>query len=162
MNRHEAVIYFGNFVHIVVWLYVFFAWGLPNAKTHVWFTLVFALPLIYIIQSMPSHILVHAKLMYIKRYRSSFKTLRGFNFGSVDREVMKNISRSMQWNPRELEDLFLVMKTYEFDMQLPKLIEFGREVFDGKSFTNPLSPQGMIILAYVINVTALFIQKMRQ
>lgn len=155
MNQHEAVIYAGNLFHLLIWCYVTLAWLLPYAKYHVLFIVTILLPVIYIVQSMPCHFLMYAKLKYIQKHRSSFKTLTDYQLGGVDRNVLENISKSLNWDVKELHDLLLVLKAYEFDLQIPKILESGRQVFEGKSFENPFSPQGMIVFAYVINVFAL-------
>lgn len=159
MNRYEFFIYILVIIHIMVWLYVFFAWTLPYNQYHIMFILLVFLPGFYIVQSMPCHAIVYAKLMFIKNNRHHFKSCYDCEIGRYDRYIVGNIAQSCNMSEDELIDILKILKYYEHALVLPKLVENARAKFSGRSFENPLSAQGMLILTYVINVTALLLIK---
>jgi hypothetical protein len=153
MNRHEFVLYTIILVHVMIWIYLFVAWALPHGKWHVRLILSL-LPLIFVMQSLPCHIFVYRKIKYINKHRASFVKAPHVVLSNVDRQLLHNISTSLTWDKHELEDLLKVVKYYEGHTQLPKLLHYGIHVFDSLSFQNPFTPQGLLIIAYMINVYA--------
>lgn len=155
MNVYEVGLYLGSAIHVLIWLYVFFGWLLPNGRLHIKITLFLLLPLIYIVQSMPCHAITYAKLQYIKRVKFHLNSNELYVFDSVDEATLNNISRALKWDLAELKTLAKYIKYYELKLQVPKLLGLGRRLFDGKAFANPLSPQGLIVLGFIINLSAL-------
>jgi hypothetical protein len=163
MNRHEFSLYVGNGIHIIIWIYLFFAWCLlfwnaKIAKIHIVFILLVALPLVYVVQSLPCHAILLAKMNYIQKHRRYFRSLPRYPFDRVDQHILQNIALALKWDLAKVQDLMTVVKSYEDDLYIPKLITAGKQLFEGRSFLNPLTPQGMIIIGYVINVTAYWIR----
>lgn len=159
MNRHEVFLYVGNLVHVFIWFYIFCAWCLyfwnaEEAKAHVLFILIIILPLAYIVQSLPCHFILFVKMNYVQVHRSAFRSLPMFPFDHTDQCIVQNIARALKWDVKKVYELMSVVKWYEHDLYIPRLVENVKRVFDGRSFLNPLSPQGMLIIGYIINVAA--------
>lgn len=124
------------------------------AKMHIVFILVVALPLVYLVQSLPCHAILLAKMNYIQKHRRAFRPLPRYPFDRVDQHILQNIALALKWDLANVHDLMSIVKWYEYDLYLPRIIEHGKSLFEGRSFLNPFTPQGMIIIAYMINVTA--------
>lgn len=147
-----VVMFFLNFAHIVAWLYVFLVgFAYPS---HIPFILLVLLPLIYIVQSMPCHFMVYAKLMFIKKHRHELKSLDSFHFNEDDKIAIDRIHVTCGLDKAFLVDAWKVIKYYEHLFVIPYFIDVMRARFDKISYANPLSPQGLIVLSFIINCLA--------
>lgn len=154
-NRYELVVHFLCFIHILVWIYLLFAWAL--GKSHALFVIGVCLPLVYIIQSMPCHIIVYTKMRFIQQHEAHLQKEEPANMIVTEelKSVITRLSRIMGIPQERLWEIFRVIEYYENAWLLPKAMNYGRRWFDRRSFMNPLSAQGLIILCYVLNVARL-------
>lgn len=154
MNKHELYIYSLIVIHLFVWIYVFLGWiFLPNI--HIILILTVLLPIFFIVQSMPCHLLVYLKLKYIIDNKHQFKRLDIPKLSNTDREFVDNTARLLSWNVKDIEDALLRLKYYDYKMVIPKYIYNARDWFDEHSFANPFNAQGLLIIAFMINAIAL-------
>ena len=160
MNRYEAFLYFLVVFHICVWLYVLLAWALPYGVYHVMFILCFVLPVFYLVQSLPCHAIVYAKFMYIKKHKHHLQKLDTWIPDSYEQYIIRNIAASCKMSAGEIIDVLKYLKYYEYNLVLPRVLEHVRgKYFSGKTFENPLGAQGMLVIMFIVNITALFVMK---
>jgi len=112
--------------HLTIWLYILF--GSFIGKIHSKIILFLIIPLIYLIHILPFHLINE-----LKKNSLDLKT---------DDELKENISNYEEKLP--IINNIIQLKHYA-----------DKEIFKN-SFANPLSPQGLLILAYIISIYALF------
>lgn len=147
MNSHEAYIIILSFIHMAIWLFAFVG-GLYSPKLAVLIITLY-LPALYCFQSMPLHVLTKHKLEYILKYKSF---LQWEEREHTDKEMCDYTIWAKKMN-LPLEDVVDAMDCIEHYLEctvLSKIITFVRGVFRD-SWMNPLSPQGMLIFAFIIN-----------
>lgn len=134
-------------VHILVWIFIIFG-GFISKNTCKSILFVFV-PAIYIIHTLPFHVLLKKKLEMINNNLESF--------GEVDRDVdPKLVVELMKSGPQDItkERQLAIAKVYfaeEDKFIVPEIYGKICTLFSD-SFANPLSPQGMLILAMIVNV----------
>ena len=142
-------------LHILVWLYILFG-GLITLKSL--FIIIFLInPIIYIIHILPFHIFIKSKLKEINdnynKYLSEIDKLKLNNFNDKYLYIYNDLIASMTDNISE-ERKLMIAKLYilhQHEYIIPKLHQDLEYCFRN-SFGNPVSPQGMIILSYIINI----------
>ena len=129
---------------------MFLGWiFLPNIFMII--TLVLILPIFFIIQSMPCHLLVYIKLKYIIENKHYFKRANITKLSITDRQFVDNIARLLSWDAKDIEDALIRLIYYDNKMILPKFIYYIRDWFDEHSSSNPFNTQGLLIIAFMIN-----------
>lgn len=140
------------YIHVLIWIFVIIG-GIVNYKICLLSLLVF-LPLIYIVQMFPIHILVGLKINYI---RLNFEELskdidfekekNNISFDERNAEFPK-IAKFFNIDEEELVKYFCVYMCNEDP--ITSLFRKCKLFFDF-SFKHPLSAQGLIILGFIFN-----------
>ena len=140
---------------MLVWLYIIFG-GLISVKSL--FIIIFLInPIIYIIHILPFHIFLKSKLKEINnnydKYLSEIDKRKLNNFNKKYLYTSNKLFTSMPDNISEERKLMLakIYIIHHHEFILPKYFEDLRYCFR-KSFSNPISPQGMVILSYIVNI----------
>lgn len=153
MNRHEVVLFLMVTIHVFVWLFVYFSW--LGGKHFVIFNTLILLPIIYLVQSMPCHAIIYMKLKHIIKHLNHLRQVpEKYVFSQVDLNVIDNISRTLTMSKADITEAFKRMKYYEELYSVAKLLYDAQRWFDDKTFMNPLSPHGLIIIGFIINTIA--------
>lgn len=136
--------------HILIWIFVIFG-GFVSKNICKSILFVFV-PVIYIVHTLPFHILLKKKLEMINNNLESF--------GEVDRELDPELANQlMKSGPPNIskERSMAIAKVYfaeEDKLIIPGIHGKICGLFSS-SFANPLSPQGLLILAMIINTYVL-------
>jgi hypothetical protein len=109
-------------IHIGIWLFVLF--GGFFKESYAKFNIIILIPFIYVIHILPFHMIVETKLRIIEN------------------ESIHNNNNTPSMKILEDEECKYI---------LPYYFQKLKCIFDN-SFCNPLSPQGLLILGFIINV----------
>lgn len=146
MDPNVFLLYVLIFVHILIWLFVFFAGFIHPVLCKI--ILLVALPVLFIAQSFPNHVLMFLKLNLIRDHlHKNF----AFDFTPTDYCDMQQYSNKNKVPLQDVIDGMITLKYYEHFSILPVIIDKLKYMFRN-SFRNPFDAQGMIILAFIINV----------
>lgn len=146
-------------IHMIVWLFVIFA-GFISYKCNK-IILLYLIPLIYIIHIMPFHIFLKKKFKEIyDDIDNQTKIFTQDNINTVTNNELLMCKDAYSSLPPNLskDKQNLIIKIYilqENKYIIPKVYRNIRKYFVN-CFGDPLSPQGMLILGYIINTYLLF------
>jgi hypothetical protein len=141
-------------LHIFVWLFTIFG-GFISFKCNK-FIMLLLIPIIYLVHILSFHIFLKKKFKQIYDDLDSQIELFGMErINNVSREelmICKDAYSSMPSNiPKDEQNLILkIYILHENKYYIPKLYRNIRKNFLN-SFADPLSPQGMLILGYIVN-----------
>ena len=147
------------FFHILFWL-IFIFGGIFSYKMCK-INLLIILPLIYFIHILPFHIFVKKKIDWINsNYDEIIKEVNLEDVNDTEFDFIKNHDPSFQKQLIGIQDdrKDTITKIYileENKYYLP-MIQRRLQTNFKKSFGNPCSAQGMVILACIINIYALY------
>lgn len=99
-------------------------------------------------QTMSFHPLIRKKIQYIMEH--NIRSPCAIVLNELDIQEAKRIARLDNISEKRVLDAFVTLRCIENKFIIPRLRYYGLGLFEG-SFNNPFSPQGMIILAYIIN-----------
>lgn len=154
MNLQEVYLMFLSFIHMGVWMYLLFAFAL--GKHHVYFSLVILLPIIYIVQSLPVHILFYTKFKFVTKNKQYLRSYNDSEFKMTEskRNFMNRLSKIINIPFDEIKDALMIINYYDDLYIMSKIKENISSWFETRSYIDPVSPQGLIIISYIINVFA--------
>lgn len=145
----DIMMYVLSGIHVVVWLYIFF--GGLIFPSHIPYIILGFVPLFFLIQSLPCHLLLYAKLQYVQRHKHMLGSVPLYRMTNDDQQAMQQVHITCKLEKNELIESWKVLKYYSYAFLLPEWLDIGRRFFDKHSFMNPLSLQGMLIIALFIN-----------
>lgn len=149
MNRHEAVLYLMAAVHIGVWVLAVFG-GLYSCRVAA-FNMLALLPLIYVVQSfLTTHIFVKAKIDFILRHPGAFKADMAHVFSEGERRDIAHHAAEAGYSVEAVTYARRVMRHYEDALVAPRVTRAISKATK-RSYQNPMSAQGMLVLAYIVN-----------
>jgi hypothetical protein len=109
-------------IHILIWLFIIF--GGFISPTYSKHNIYSIIPLIYLLHMLPFHLLLESKLFIINNNNKT-----------------SNNNKSNSKILKENEDKYII----------PHIFDKMNNMFSS-SFANPLSPQGLLILGYIVNI----------
>ena len=147
-----------NIIHILVWLVVIFGRFISYNITKL--NMLIIIPLIYIIHLLPFHIFLKKKFNEIHDDFDNQYTLYKNDIEKYSDEYLLLFQDAYSSLPKHIpkERRNIIIKIYfvhEDKYIFPKIYKNIRVKF-ANSFANPLSPQGMLILGYIMSSIALF------
>ena len=151
----DIVMYVLSGIHVAVWLYILVG-GLIFTR-HIPYIVLGVIPLFFIVQSLPCHLLLYAKLQYVQRHKHMLGSIPSYQLTNDDRQAIQQVHVTCGFTKNELIEAWKVLKYYAYAFVVPKWLDAGRSWFDKHSFMNPLSLQGMLIIALLINSFAYFV-----
>jgi hypothetical protein len=119
-------------LHILIWIFVIF--GGIISYDYAKMNIMVIIPLIYILHILPFHIIVENKLKIINNNNNNYN---------------KNTPSEDRLNPMD------ILKKEENKYIIPDLFYKLLNLFSN-SFANPLSPQGLLILGYIVNTYLIY------
>ena len=142
-------------LHVFVWLFVMFG-GFFSEKICKLNLFIF-IPLIYIIQMLPFHIFITKKIQEIDKNYDNYMDIdvdkKDFEFFMNDASYLKNI-KNLNIQEDRLPQITKAYIIEENKYVLP-MIQRRLRFYFTKSFGDPLSHQGMLILGMIINLYVL-------
>lgn len=152
LTNGAIIILLGNLIHLIIWLFVcFFGLFYENA---IYINIFIILPIIYISQSFKNHPIIKEKIMYICKNKSEFYELDLSKFDKNNYMKLKDLEclqKQINYSKEEIIEAMLIMEYYENKLIIPMIVSNMRAKFDD-SFRNPFDAQGLIVLAYILNV----------
>ena len=155
MAWQEMVMYVLVVVHILLWMYVYFAW-MFRKNTHI--VLLCILPLFFIVQSLPCHAIVYGKISFIRKNHCSLRSKDTYKLNSDDLHAISQLHKTLGWQRDDLIRVWKHLKYYEHAMIVPAWIDRAKTWCDKHCYTNPFSPQGMLVLAFIVNAYATYVK----
>ena len=145
-------------IHLLIWIFVTIG-GIFN-KTVNQFNLLILLPLIYISQSLSFHPIMYMKMKYIKDtnlYNAKKEYFNDSNLCDEEKDDMNRLSRLFN------ESYDKILEHYAIYIDNEDIISHNlraiRKYCDKTCNKNPFSSQGLIIIAYIINVYIYYIHE---
>jgi len=154
MNRLKIEVYAISVLHVGFWLYVLFAWLLPSPIKHIQTILLVLLPLAFIVQSLPCHLLVQEKILRIDKQKDDFPPSQTESC-HTEIFIRDRIANNLNMDPERVHDLMSRMLYCEEKLEIPRAFGKLKNYIDLKSMLNPVDPHGMIIIGYLINTIAM-------
>lgn len=151
LNRHELYIEALCVVHVIIWMVVLFG-GFVSRKLAVLNLYVF-LPLVYVAQSMSFHAIMKEKIQYVRKNK---QYLRNKELNLPDDEVME-LSREANKLGMTMDEFLEVLSYIEYYAD-KCILPYYYESLKRKSYSswkNPFSPQGTIIIGFILNLFCL-------
>ena len=138
--------------HIFIW--IFSILGGLISKTFALFNIYILLPFIYIFQSLPVHMIIWIKIYIINLKGINHTCDMSHNKNTPTYSIVKKIANSLNVSTKTIKNHFDTLYCYDKDFVIGDIFYQIRDIFEN-SFYNPLSPQGLIILGYIINTYSL-------
>ena len=144
-------------IHLLIWIFVTIG-GIFN-RTVNQFNLLILLPLIYISQSLSFHPIMYMKMKYIKENfkKSNNETFKDSILCDEEKDDMNRLSRLFN------ESYDKILEHYAIYIENEDIISHNlrsiRKYCDKTCNKNPFSSQGLIIIAYIINVYIYYIRE---
>lgn len=138
-------------LHLFIWLFAIV--GGIFGKSIIRFNVLILLPLIYVFQMIPIHLIILKKIELILKnnYHKNIPCKIPFEFDKCfEDELIDKISKELQVPKEEVRLARNYMKCKEYDYIIPYYIDMYKSKFK-QSFMNPFSAQGFIIIGYIIN-----------
>lgn len=151
INTNLLLLHVFCIIHIFVWLYVYIGGFISEKQND--FILYIGLPVIFIVQLFPFHILNEVKYMLADNTKNNTDNTinadyKDINNLSIDDKFNLCIESSYKGNdPETKHKLRDVLNLYK----IPKYMEDLRYLFKN-SFTNPFAAPGLLIIGFIINV----------
>jgi hypothetical protein len=146
------------YLHSIIWLCILFL-GIFN-KNICLIIIYLIIPCIYIIHIFPFHFLVKNKIDYIITNWTSLEKYSDKNFTPNNKEEENDLKELSKYMKLPYEKLLLYFSVYNHFLDpISKNFFKLKKIFDN-SFKNPFSTQGLMILAFIMNLIYLkFIYK---
>jgi hypothetical protein len=140
--------------HFLIWLFILV--GGIYSSTIRKFSIYIFLPLTYIIQSFPLHILIRQKILYIIKHKNELSPIpqsfhQKYKLIDEEKKYILQISNRLQISEEKTTYAYLLLRFYEYRLKLPYLFLKLWKHFEPITFANPFSPQGFIIIGFIIN-----------
>jgi hypothetical protein len=146
----EAKMYGLVIFHTVVWLVALFG-GIVFGKKVALLNLYVLLPFVYVFQSLPIHLILKEKMEFVlknKRHLKKKEFLHSHRSDCDDEYVSKVTGIPLD----DVIESYKYITYYEDKFFLNEINRRLAYYFSDRSYMNPLSPQGLIILGFIINV----------
>lgn len=148
LNKCELYITSLCIIHLIIWLIVSLG-GLISSKLVI-LNLYILLPIIFIAQSMSFHVVNKKKIEYIKNNKKYLnKKILKIPYDEIvefSREAKK-----LNMTKNELIEIMSYLEYYDDKCIIPYYLNIiKRKCYS--SWRNPLSPQGLIIFCYILNL----------
>ena len=155
MNSYEFILYFLILIHLFIWIFSLLS-GFFGIKFII-FNLYILLPLIYLFQYLPFHKIVELKLRFIKNNIKYFNqnidnNIRNEYYNYKTKCNYDYFSKILNINNKELLQLYDILYYYENNIFIIYYFEKLKNKLNNTTFSNPLSPQGLIILSFITNL----------
>lgn len=147
----ESKIYTLVFVHTVIWLFALFG-CLVLGKKAALFNILILLPIIYVFQSLPVHLILKEKMEYVLSHRDCLKKNENMPRSHRSDCDDEHVSKVTGIPVDDVIDSYKYITYYEDKFPLNALNRRLAFMFSDISYMNPLSPQGLILLSFIINV----------
>lgn len=133
-------------LHIFIWCFIIF--GGFFGKKYAIYNMKFIIPFIYLIHLLPFHVIVKQKVKFIE---TNYQKIWNPKFETIKYEIQEanDIGKYLD-NKENNGKILQILKGSEQSFFIIKLHHKLMSFFKD-SFQNPLSPQGMLILGYIIN-----------
>lgn len=154
MSLLKIEVYAISALHLAFWLYVWFAWLLPNPIKHIQISLLVLLPLAFIVQSLPCHTLIKEKIHRIDKEKENFPPSE-MDVCQSDIFVRDRIANNLGMDRDHVHDLMSRMLYCEERFIIPRAFVKLKNYLDHRSMINPLDGHGLIILGYLANTIAM-------
>lgn len=151
MNSYELKMYGLVALHTIIWLVALFG-GIVFGKSVALFNILVLLPCIYVFQSLPVHLILKEKMKYVLEHKEHLKKnerTRHSHRSDCDHAYVSKITGI------PIDDVlesYKYITYYEDKFFLNAVNRKLAYFFSDRSYMNPLSPQGLILLGFVINV----------
>lgn len=154
MNKYEATLYALCGAHILVWLVVMFG-GLVSRRVAVVNVALF-LPTVFIVQcALKTHVFIRAKTKLVLDRPEAFEVPSSTDdFTEAEELEMTRDARQMGYDVSDVRYARRVFHHYEDRLVLPRLTHWINRRC-AASFQNPVSAQGMLVVAYAVNAARL-------
>jgi len=151
INLNVIILHIITIIHIFLWLYVSFGGFISETQNN--YILYIVLPMIFIFQLLPFHILNETKYMLSDNIKNDPDNTidadyKDINNLSIDDKFNLCIKNGFKNNNKKT--IQLLNDTLDLYI-IPKYIDDLKYLFKS-SFQNPFSAQGLIIIAFIINV----------
>ena len=146
MNQVELQLYVMIVLHVMIWLFVLFAWAFKLQKIAL-----YVLPLIFIFQCLPFHGLVKKKLEFVKKNKDKLKKIENFQVPKRSKCKFEYYAKVLEMPYEEVVELFSYLRYYELSVFILKYKNDVYNYFEDNGFENPVSSQGMIVISYILN-----------
>jgi hypothetical protein len=150
MNSKEIKMYGLVVLHTVIWLFALFG-GIVLGKNVALFNIFVLLPIVYVFQSLPVHLILKEKIEFVLKNKKFLKknelTLHSHRSDCDDSHVSKVTGIPTE----DIIESYKYITYYEDKFYLNDMNRKLAYMFSDISYMNPLSPQGLIILAFVTN-----------
>lgn len=155
MNKGGLFIIFVCVIHLFIWLFVAFGGFFSNKI--IFFNIFILLPIFYIAQAMPNHPIAKEKIKYILEHKDEFSDPEPFVsycYNKIDEREIKHLQKEFGSSEEDTIRATLIMQSYDNCLGVPAVVTIIYRNFC-ESYRNPLDPQGIIVLAYILNSFAL-------
>jgi len=155
MNKGGLFILFVCVIHLFIWLFVAFGGFFSNKI--IFFNIFILLPIFYIAQAMPNHPIAKEKIKYILEHKDEFSDPEPFVsycYNKIDEREIKHLQKEFGSSEEDTIRATLIMQSYDNCLGVPAVVTIIYRNFC-ESYRNPLDPQGIIVLAYILNSFAL-------
>jgi len=146
MNTYELKLYSMIYIHLFIWLFAIFAWIFNKQKIAL-----ILLTCIFIFQCLPFHALIKNKLEFIKKNKEHLKKVDDLPVPKRLVSEYQYFADTLNMSYEEFIDLFSYLEYYETSVFPIGIIKKLYYTFEEKTFANPLSPQGLILLGFITN-----------
>ena len=155
MNKGGLFILFVCVIHLFIWLFVAFGGFFSNKI--IFFNIFILLPIFYIAQALPNHPIAKEKIKYILEHKDEFSDPEPFVsycYNKIDEREIKHLQKEFGSSEEDTIRATLIMQSYDNCLGVPAVVTIIYRNFC-ESYRNPLDPQGIIVLAYILNSFAL-------
>jgi hypothetical protein len=140
-----------SIIHILIWLFIVFGGFISSIYANL--NIFYIIPSVYILHMLSFHILNEIKLKLLNIEEDNNNILSDDNNCVKQCKLNNSEDGSITFNHciykcKKYKELDKVLEKYI----LPKILNNIQEFFK-KSFCNPVSPQGLLILGFIINTS---------
>ena len=146
----ELYLHFMMYIHAFIWLFVLFA-GFFNKK-FCYIVLYIILPAIYIIQIYPTHFFMKSKIDYIIKNYDRLSPLDNIDISCITNEEKQDLHQLCNYMEIPYDNMISYFTVYiQYEDIFSKILRKIKLFFE-RSFKNPASTQGLIILCFITNI----------
>jgi hypothetical protein len=150
MNSQEFKMYGLVTLHTVIWLVALFG-GIVFGKDVALFNILAFLPAIYIFQSLPVHLILKEKIEFVLANKQHLRKKEHITYSKRGECDDAYVSKVTGIPLEDVIESYKYITYYEDKFFLNDMNRKLAYMFSNMSYMNPLSPQGLIILAFIVN-----------
>jgi hypothetical protein len=138
-------------IHILIWIFVLFG-GFINKK-YALINIQYVIPFIYLVHLLPYHLIVKEKIKYIEKNLDKWNDIDLANTLVDESDVLFIKQYTQPTRTPETSDTKVakILKYEEDNILIVKIKNIINNKLFKNSFQPPLSPQGMLILGFILN-----------